>query len=111
MAAPLKLTLYDPETDEVKAEYSRSFLPWKLLKQALRLAKSLENNDLEDLSEETVDELAGLVVEVFGNKFSIQELNEGSDLGEMLTVLTSIISRAGASMPEANPTKPGSARK
>jgi hypothetical protein len=108
MAAPLKLTLYDPETDEVIQEYSRSFIPWKLLKQAMRLARSLEGQNLDDLDESMIDELAGLVAEVFGNRFSVQQLNDGSDLNEMLTVLTSIITRAAASMPVGpNPTRPG----
>ena len=98
----MKLTLYDPVSDEVIKEYSRSFVPWRLLKQAIRLSDKL---DPESLDEETIDELAALVVSVFGDQFSVQELNEGADLGEMMAVLTAIVNRAGASMP--NPTRPG----
>lgn len=100
--APIVLTLYDPETDEIKAEYSRSFIPWKLLKKAVSLSEQLNT---ENMGEETVDQLSELVVEVFGEQFSVQELEEGADLGEMMTVLMAIISRAGALM--QNPTLPG----
>lgn len=97
---PLVITLYDSETNEEKATYTRTFVPWILLKQAIRLSKKL---DLDEMTEETVDELAGLVVAVFGDKFSLQDLNHGADITEMLTVITQIIAKAEAVMP-ANPT-------
>ena len=102
LATPMVITLYDPETDEIKATYSRMFVPWKLLKLAVRLAKTL---DAQNMTEEDVDSLAGLVVEVFGNRFSIQDLSDGADVGEMMTVLNTIIAKARGAMP--NPTPPG----
>lgn len=87
----ITITLYDAETNEVKQEYTRMFVPWKLLKAAVRLSKSL---DMNNLSEEMVDSLAGLVVEVFGNKFSVDDLNQGADIGEMITVLNQVIAKA-----------------
>jgi hypothetical protein len=101
--SPIQITLYG-EDSEAKANFSRSFVPWRLLKAAIRLAKSLDKNDL---SEEDVDALADLVVETFGRKFSVEELNDGADIGEMMTVLEAIISRAQGFAPE-NPTPPGS---
>ncbi len=103
LATPMQITLYDPETDEVKATYTRLFVPWKLLKQAIRLSKGLDANNM---TEENLDALAGLVVEVFGNKFSIKELNEGADVSEMLAVLNIIVGRAGGAVP-VNPPPPG----
>lgn len=91
LVSPLKITLYDPGTDEEKATYSRNFVPWKLLKLAVGLAKDV---DFENMTPESVDILAALVVEVFGNKFSVQELDEGADVSEMITVLQAIVSRA-----------------
>jgi len=102
LTTPMVIMLYDPETDEVRATYSRMFVPWKLLKLAVRLAKTL---DVEDMTEENMDDLAGLVVEVFGNKFSVEEVNNGTDVGEMMTVLYTIIAKARGAMP--NPTPPG----
>ena len=100
--ALMEITLYGDD-NEVKATYSRMFVPWKLLKKAIVLAKHL---DKDNLTEDNIDELAGLVVEVFGNKFSVAELNDGADVGEMMTVFTAIISKAQMGAP-ANPTQPG----
>lgn len=101
-STPMQITLYDPETNEAKATFTRLFVPWKLLKAAVKLAQTL---NAENLSDEDVDALAGLVVEVFGNKFSIEELNECSDITEMTAVLNMIIAKASGGL--ANPTLPG----
>jgi hypothetical protein len=101
----LRITLYDPETNEEKATFTRMFVPWKLLKAAVRLSQELKGNEL---SEADADALAGLVVEAFGNKFSIEDLNEGSDIGEMITVMNQIIGRASGAVAGNPPTPPGS---
>ena len=49
--------------------------------------------------------VTGLVVEAFGNKFSIQDLKDGADIGEMMAVLNVIVNKAAVGMP--NPTIPG----
>jgi hypothetical protein len=99
----IKLTIYGPD-DEVKAEHRRGFVPWKLLKKAIRLSKSMgEINDLNDLSDETIDELAQFICDFFGNQFTVQDLDDGADVEEMMAVLQTVIGRAGA----LNPTKPG----
>jgi hypothetical protein len=98
----MQITLYDPETNEVKSTHTRLFVPWKLLKVAVKISKSL---DPENMTDENVDELAALVVEVFGNKFSIADLNEGADVSEMVTVLNTIIAKASGGI--GNPTPPG----
>ncbi len=102
LQTPMQITLYDPATDEVKATYSRVFVPWKLLKLAVRMAKKL---DPENMTEEDVDQLSGLIVEVFGNRFSIEDLNDSADISEMMSVLNTIIAKARGGMP--NPTQPG----
>jgi len=97
----LQITLYG-EDDEVKASYSRSFVPWAVLKMAVRISKTL---DINNPSEEDIDALAGLVVEAFGGQFSVDELSKGADISEMLAVMTTIIAKAQLNMP-ANPTQP-----
>lgn len=108
MSAPITVTLYDPETNEVQETFTRSFIPWAILKRALRLQQSIK--DLENLTEADLDELAGLVVTVFGDQFSVEEASNGIDVGEMVTVLMAILNRAGylSSAFQGNPTKPGS---
>jgi hypothetical protein len=103
--SPMVITLYDPETSEVKATYSRSFVPWRLLKRAITLSAEMGKDG--EMSEETVDQLSSLVCDAFGNVFSVQDLNDGADLSEMITVLNMIINKARGTMP-ANPQKPGS---
>jgi len=102
MPVAIKLTLYDPKTNEVIHEHTQLFVPWKLLKKAIQVEKEIDN--LDDMSDETVDAVAALVVETFGNKFTVDELDNGADLGEMFSVVNQIIAVAK----NANPTHPGS---
>lgn len=99
---PIEITLYDPETNEVIKTYVRGFLPWKLVKRAIQLMKSF---DADTMTEEDVDKIAQLVVEVFGNQFTLEQLNDGADVSEMITCLNAIVSKlSGGSL---NPTSPG----
>ena len=86
---PISITLYD-ENDEVKAEFQRLIIPWNMLKRALKF-RELDTENLE----ETFDELAGFVCELFGNRFTADELGEGCDIAEMFAVIQAVVSRAG----------------
>ncbi len=103
--AVMKITLYNPADNEPKASFSRSFVPWRLLKQAVKLTRELGKKG-DDLNDEDIDALASLVVEAFGNQFSVQELNDGADIGEMMVVLQTIVSNASGAI-AGNPTRPG----
>lgn len=98
----MRITLYDPETNEVKGEFSRSIVPWGIMKRAIRLAGKLDKGQMTD---DVVDELTGLVVDVFGRQFTAADLENGAEVSEMLTVLNTVIAKAGALAP--NPTPPG----
>lgn len=107
ITAPISIRLYD-EDNEFK-EYSRLFVPWGVLKAAIRLFKTLDAEKLSnpaEIPDELTDELAALVVEAFGNQFSIADLNKGADIEEMLTVIITIVNRARNLM-IANPPRPG----
>ena len=100
--APMVVHLYG-EDNEVLKTFSRSFVPWKMLKKAVKLSKEV---NFEDLKAEDVDQIAGLVVEVFSDQFSLEDLDNGADVGEMLAVIENIVARAnGVSL---NPTPPES---
>ncbi len=99
---PLTITLYD-ENDEIIATYSRAFVPWRVLKAAVRMVK---NFDVNNMDEKDIDALAALVVEAFGNKFSVEDLNNGADVTEMVAVLLMIINKARGLLP-SNPIPPG----
>jgi len=98
---PMVIRLYDDD-NEYK-EFTRLFVPWKLLKLSVRLAKEL-NLDPDNMTEEDIDALSGLVVEVFGNQFSIEDVNNKADVSDMISVLHTIIAKATGN---ANPTLPG----
>lgn len=101
---PISITLYDAD-DEVIQTYTRSVVPWGILKRAVKMAKRL-NVDMEDISnlnEEVIDELAGLVVIIFGDKFSIDDLDKGADISDMVAVIQQIVSKAGGLVPNAKP--------
>ncbi len=92
---PIVLTLYDPETDEIKATYRRSFVPWKLLKEAVAITGQLKPKKGEEteISAELLDQVAGLIVGVFGNRFTLEELENGADVTEMISVLNQVIAK------------------
>lgn len=98
----MTIHLFDKANGEIKTTFTQSFVPWKLLKSAVKIAKSLNPKDMK---EEDVEQLTGLVVATFGDKFSVEDLNEGADMTEIMAVLQQIISRANGSI--ADPTQPG----
>lgn len=102
MSEPMKITIYSKIEGEEPKSFSQMFVPWKLLKVAMKLVKHL---DADNMTDADIDELAGLVCETFGNRFSVEDLNTGADMGEMMGVLNAIISKAAGAM--ANPTQPG----
>lgn len=100
--APMVVHLYGDDNEVVKT-FTRSFVPWKMLKKAVKLSKQV---NFEDLKAEDVDQIAGLVVEVFSDQFTLEDLDNGADVGEMLAVIENIVARAnGVSL---NPTPPES---
>lgn len=101
MGTPMILHFYGPDNEVVK-QFTRSFVPWKLLKEAVRISKTLDQESLDD---KNVDDLAGLVVAVFGDQFTLDEVNNQADVAEMVAVLNQIVATASGGL--ANPTKPG----
>jgi len=103
----LSITLYDNDNEVVKT-FTRTFVPWKLLKRAVKLVKVFGNDfDPDNMKESDIDELAALVVDAFGGQFTIDQLNDGADLGEMMTVLTGIMASAQGTVPNPPPQMQG----
>jgi len=108
---PIKLNIYDEDSNVVK-ELSQGFVPWGIMKRAVRLGKSMRSlvgksdaEILEQMTDEDIDNLTLLVSDVFGGRVTVEELERGAEIPEMLTVLQGVISKAfGAA---ANPTPPG----
>jgi hypothetical protein len=111
MTAPIVLTIYGPDSEVLK-ELSTAFVPWGIMKRAVRLGKAMRGlvgmsdaEILEALTDDAIDDLTGLVVDVFGGRVTAAELETGATPPEMLTVLEQVIGSAfGAAQ---NPTPPG----
>jgi len=84
--APLKFTFYDPETFDVIGEYICNFVPLKFIKLAILLSKSLININLDTLN--------GLIVDLFENKFSVDDIRRYSEESDRILLLQAIITRA-----------------
>ena len=91
MNTPIQITLYDPKTNEEKKTYVQSFVPWKLLKKAASLQDQI---DFDNIKPEDMDTVAMLVVETFGGRFSLKDLDNGADINEMIAVIQNIVARA-----------------
>ena len=125
MYPPIEITLYG-KNDEVIGTYTRNVIPWGLLKKAISLQRQMEDKKQPDASKRfwefwkktpdtTAEEaqltaISAFVVELFGNKFTVKQLEDGADIGEIMTVFRAVINRANASV-KANPTPRPSSRK
>jgi len=104
ISSPLKITLYDRITNEEHKTYLSNYMPWRLFKKAVRLSKSLMNLDLNNLTEIVLDSLNSLLVDAFGNQFAVQDLMDGANLIERITVLHAIIAKAKRNQGEPSTT-------
>jgi hypothetical protein len=103
LGIPIQFTLYGDD-DEVKAVYSRKRVPLTFVEQAIELAGTLEG---DNLGQEQLNALYQIVVDFYGEKFSVEEVRKGADLGEMISVIEAITSRASELMPnKPNPIPP-----
>jgi len=98
---PITLTLYDADDNVIKT-LVRNDVPWGLLKKAVRLMKGI---DINNLTEENLDGIAGLVSIVFGDKVTIEELDKFAYTSDMISTITQIMHKTNDLMP--NPPIPG----
>jgi hypothetical protein len=101
---PIKFTFYDPATNEVVKEYNQWFIPWELLKPAIHLIKSLKDIDMQDLTDEQIDSIASLIVEVFCHQFSTEDIKKyHASIETMMNTLEEIGNRSNGLMPNPIP--------
>jgi hypothetical protein len=99
---PITLTFRDPKTGEPTETFTRAFVPWAILKWALRL----QNIDLDALTDEDVENINSLVVAFYDSEFTVQELQRHASFDEVIPVFLQISSRINTSG-NGNPTLPG----
>jgi hypothetical protein len=117
LLTPIKLTFYDRKTQEATKEFSQSVITFGMLLRASQLSEIIESAEKKEKKwwmwweknitkeEEQINAMLKLVVDLFDNQFTIDELRDGADVSEVVTVLRSITSRATNIM-TANPTQP-----
>jgi hypothetical protein len=117
---PIKLTLYDPETQEPIKEYQQQVITFEMLLAAVQLQEALAVLPAKkrrwwwqkSISQEVaqINAMMELVVCFFGNRFTVEELRRGAEVSEVMAVYRSILSRPKAIV-SANPTIPPARRK
>ena len=102
--AQMVLHIYDEENELVKT-VSQNFVPWRMLKQAIKVQKAIGKKDASEYTEEDVDQIGGLVLSVFGNRLTKEDIDR-ADLTEMLAVVEQINQAANGGSPR-DPTQRG----
>ena len=105
MASAIELNFYNAE-DEVEKTFRRSFVPFRILKSAVKLQELIKLQDDPNLiSEDAVNELADFVVDFYGHEFTREELLNKTAVSEVMTVIVEISARVqGSGAPD--PTIP-----
>lgn len=128
MLPPIKLTLYDANDEEIET-YERSRIPWGILKKAVSLQKKIDEAETKPeesaqwwevwktlkksgekmtTEEAQIQAVSQFVVDLFGNKFTVRQLDEGADMSEIMSVFRAVIARANQAMNDSgvNPIIP-----
>lgn len=108
MRAPILLSLYDRETQEVTQTLSAVFVPFEILKEAISLGKRLNGKDAAELEPADIDAVAALVKEIFPSSVTLDMLLKHADVMDMMSVIQNINARGVQSM---DPTFPPKAKK
>lgn len=114
--APIEIVFYDDE-DKETVRFTRSRIPSYILDLAIDLGGQLDAlGDAENTQPAAVKTapLFDFVVELFGNKFTREELKQKTDLVECMSVYQAVLARANGiavNSVKANPTPPSLKKK
>lgn len=89
--SPVEITLYNDDDEPIKT-YSKSVVRWGILKQAIKLAKSLEES--EGFGDDDFDQISAFICRLFDDQFSMSELEEGADVSEIMSCFHAVVRRA-----------------
>jgi hypothetical protein len=103
MSTPLEIILYNPD-DSVREKYTKLRIPMGMIDTALDLSDRLTRDDGE-VSKEMWMELKSLIVEIFGNQFTIQDLDLYGDLGDLKSVMVQIQAKVQSVLTTGGGTK------
>ena len=87
----------------VKAVGTLAVVSIKFSSQIARTNNQSSVQAEDELTEEDIDAISGVIVETFGGKFSINDLDKGCDVDEVLAVFNNIVARAQSVRPNGLP--------
>ena len=130
----ISITLYGENDEKIKT-FERAIIPWGILKKATRLVEKFQTDrqtgnkeapetqtkkkwfflrdepqPAEHTEEMQMQAISEFVVDLFGNQFTVKQLEDGADVGEIMTVFRTVLSRANATV-KLNPTMLQAAKK
>jgi hypothetical protein len=110
---PITLVFYT-DNDEIETTHSRSRIPTYLLDSAIQVQAGLAKiKGKNEATEEQLNLLYQFVVEFYGNKFTVDDLKQKTDLVECMSVVGQVLGRASqlARQFAGNPTPPSRKKK
>ena len=113
---PIEIIFYNDD-DEVVTTHTRNRIPAYILDMAITLGESLKSlSQVEDTSSaaEKTAPLFDFIVELFGGKFTRDELKRQADLVDCMSVYRSVLARANSlaiEMAHGNPQPPSSKKR
>jgi len=103
--------LYGPDDEPIQT-YSRAIITTRFLERAMELSGLM---GAQEVDKEALQALDQLLVDFFGGQFTLNEIAEGGDFGEKITVLNAIMTKAAVvfsgATPNGNPTRPGTKKR
>jgi hypothetical protein len=95
LGTPIQFTLYGDDDEAIKT-YSRARVPVMFAERAIELSTSITG---DNLGQDQLMALYQIVVDFYGGQFTVEDLRKGADLGELISVLEAISTRAVELMP------------
>ena len=105
MPSPLVLNFYEPD-DSIKKTYSRNGMPAGVMRKAMDLFDQVDGKEIVDIQQSTVlmDSLAALLVELYSDQFTMDELYKHSYFEEWFPLVQQMFARAKGIQDKYSPT-------
>lgn len=105
MPAPLLLNFYSP-TDELLKTYSRNGTPAGVMRKVMDLFGDVDGKAPVEIqaNKELLDNLASVIVELYGDQFTMDELYKQSYFDEWFPLIMQIMQRAQTVQQKYSPT-------
>ena len=90
MPAPIELQFYGENDEPIGEPHRRSIVPFGMLKKAVILSEQMKDRG----TAEQYDLISTFMVEFFGDKFSVSDLEDHTDMSEVFAAFYAIQARA-----------------